>query len=51
MTNWTNFGKRYLFFTCFSMLYSIFNGKSKKECLFLCYVVVGNNIAFVFDLT
>ena len=22
----------------------------KKECLFLCYVFLGNNIAFVFDL-
>ena len=26
-------------------------GKSEKECLFLYYVVVGNNAAFVFDLT
>ena len=28
-----------------------FNGKYEKECLFLCYTVVSNNVAFAFDLT
>ena len=37
--------------TCFAILHSIFNGKYEKECLFLGYVVVVNNLAFVFDST
>ena len=37
--------------TCFAILHRIFNGKCEKRCLFLCYVVVGNSVAFVFDLS
>ena len=44
--------KRYLFFTKHVSLYYIaFSTVSvKREGLFLYYVVVGNNVAFVFDL-
>ena len=39
------------YWICFSILHKIFNGIFEKKCLFLCYVViVGNNVAFVFDL-
>ncbi len=41
----------YFYGTFFAILHSIFNGKHEKECLFLCYVVVGNKVACVFDFT
>ena len=34
-----------LYYIAFSMV------NVKKECLFLCYFVVGNNVVFVFDVT
>ena len=37
--------------TGFATLQSIYNSRSEKGCLFLCYVVVANNVGFVFDLT
>ena len=41
----------YFFTQRVALLNSIFDDKCDKERLFLCYVVVGNNITFVFDLT
>ena len=35
---------------CFTILYSIFNGKCEKGMFFLYHSVVGNNVAFVFDI-